>query len=180
MATSVFITSRLRIEALDRRHAPALFEVLQNPQIYTFVPTNPPATVELLEARYRTLEARSSPDCREAWLNWAVRWRDRDEYLGRIEATVREDRTALIAYEFAPQFWGKGVASEACRWLVDELVASLGVREVVAEVDTRNAPSIRLLERLGFERVGLKENADWFKDATSHEYTYRWRSCGVA
>jgi [ribosomal protein S5]-alanine N-acetyltransferase len=176
MASNISLTPRLQIEALDRTHAPALFEALQDPRIYTFVPTNPPASVELLEARYRMLEARTSPDGREAWLNWAVRWRDRNEYLGRIEATVREGGTASIAYEFAPGFWGKGIATEACQWLVEELVARYGVRELLAEVDTRNTPSIRLLERLGFDRVGSRENADWFKGATSHEHTYRRRA----
>jgi len=168
-------TERLEIEPLVAAHAAALFVALRDPRVYEFIPASPPAGAEQLEARYRMLETRSSPDGSEAWLNWAVRWRDGGEYVGRLEATVRSDGTALIAYELSPECWGKGVGSEAARWLLDELAAAHGVREVRAEVDTRNLASIRLLERLGFERVGLKENADWFKGATSHEYTYRWR-----
>jgi RimJ/RimL family protein N-acetyltransferase len=126
------------------------------------------------------LESRSSPDGREAWLNWAVRARDRVAYLGRLEATVRRDGSALIAYEFDPNYWGQGFAGEACRWLLGELAMAHGVREVRAEVDTRNTASIRLLERLSFERIAYKENADSFKGAPSHELTFRLRVAAEA
>ena len=180
MRRSMCGTERLEIEPLVARHAAVLYEVLRDTRIYEFMPTDPPASVEALEARYRMLEGRSSPDGSEAWLNWAVRWRDGGAYVGRLEATVRPDGTALIAYEISPREWGKGIGREACRWLVNELVVEYGVGEVRAEVDTRNLASIRLLENLGFARSGATENADWFKGATSHEYKYSWRAVRVS
>jgi hypothetical protein len=47
------------------------------------------------------------------------------------------------------------------------------VTEIIAEVDTRNAASYKLLERLSFERVMMKEQADFFKGRYSDEYVYR-------
>jgi len=41
-----------------------------------------------------------------------------------------------------------------------------------AYVDTRNKASIRLLERLGFERVDATKDADFFKGESSDEYVY--------
>ena len=79
---------------------------------------------------------------------------------------------AQIAYVFSPAFWGWGYATEACKVIDD-----YGVHAVTAEeVDTRNAPSIRLLERLGFKRVAYRPGADFFKGAVSDEYTYRLHS----
>lgn len=69
-----------------------------------------------------------------------------------------------------PPFWGQGYATEACAWLVAELAAKHGVREILASVDTRNAKSIALLERLGFERVAT-EPAELHGEATlDHRY----------
>ncbi|HYO94278.1 MAG TPA: GNAT family protein [Polyangiaceae bacterium] len=36
----------------------------------------------------------------------------------------------------------------------------------------RNLASIKLAEKLGFSRMGLKRDADYFKGSTSHEYRY--------
>lgn len=180
MTPGMQATERLEIEPLAAWHAALLFEVLQDTRMYELIPTAPPASVSALEARYRMLEGRSSPDGTEQWLNWAVRWRGGGAYLGRLEATIRQAETALIAYEVAPQHWGQGIGREACQWLVQELVEAYGVCEVRAEVDTRNLASIRLLEALGFELTARKDNADWFKGAASHEYTYCWRPAVAA
>jgi ribosomal-protein-alanine N-acetyltransferase len=56
-------------------------------------------------------------------------------------------------------------------------VAEYRVCRVFAEIDTRNARSIRLVERLGFTRVALSPRADYFKGAYSDEYRYEWRAC---
>lgn len=167
-------TARLAMEPLTRAHAAALFPLLGDERIYRYIPQNPPPSPEALAERYARLEARRSPDGREAWLNWAVRLRGEARYVGRLEATVREDGTALVAYELSPEFWGHGYAAEGVAWLLGELSNGAGVREVLAHVDTRNRASIRLLERLGFERVAHTPGADFFKGASSDEYTYRW------
>jgi RimJ/RimL family protein N-acetyltransferase len=171
-------TERLRLEPLERRHAAALFPLLQDPRIYRFIPQDPPASLEALEARYARLEQRSSPDGNEAWLNWAIRLRGEPIYVGRLEATIVRRGAALIAYELGTAYWGKGYATEACRWLLRELTLEAAVPEVLAQVDTRNQGSIRLLERLGFEQVAYEAAADWFKGCPSDEYTYRWRAQG--
>ena len=54
-------------------------------------------------------------------------------------------------------------------WLID----ALGVRQFAAEVDSLNSASLRLLERLGFQRVSLREAADEFKGRVSDEWTLR-------
>ncbi len=80
---------------------------------------------------------------------------------------------ALIAYELGAEHWGRGYAAEACGRVVSLLFDGYRVGVIEAEVDTRNGRSIRLLERLGFARVSRREDADYFKGAPSHEYTYR-------
>jgi len=113
---------------------------------------------------------RLSPAGDEAWLNWAVRLKAAPVYTGRVEAWVV---TAQLAYEFSPHFWGQGYATEACRRVLRLLFEGYGVSGVMAEVDTRNVASIRLLERLGFKRVAHGAGADFFKRMVSDEYRYR-------
>ena len=172
-AERVLKTARLHLEPLQQSHAALLFSALQEPCIYTYTPQNPPVSLEALEQRYAMLQGRLSPAGDEAWLNWAVRLASSPVYVGCVQATVLPTRTASLAYEFFPAFWGNGYASEACRSVLQRLFTDYAITTVEAEVDTRNTASIHLLERLGFERVGYKAEADFFKGSSSDEYTYR-------
>jgi RimJ/RimL family protein N-acetyltransferase len=170
---AVLRTARLRLEPLRVEHARELFPIYQDPRIFRFIPHDPPVSLEALEARCRVLEGRVSKDGREVWLNWAVRLEETQRVLGRIEATVREEATAGLAYELSPLFWGAGYATEACSRVLDLLFEAYAVDEVDALVDTRNESSIRLLERLGFTRTGRRDRADFFKGGFSDEFEYR-------
>jgi hypothetical protein len=44
---------RLRLEPMHALHAPALFPVISDPALYTWIDQGPPASVERLEAVYR-------------------------------------------------------------------------------------------------------------------------------
>jgi [ribosomal protein S5]-alanine N-acetyltransferase len=88
--------------------------------------------------------------------------------------TVYPNRTAELAYLIFPPFWRHGFATEACTRVLAHLVADYQVRRVAAAIDTRNVASIRLVERLGFTRVALTPQADYFKGAYSDEYRYEW------
>ena len=56
------------------------------------------------------------------------------------------------------------------RWLIDEVQ----IEHFMAEVDSLNEPSLRLLERLGFRRaIVARRTADHFKGRSSDEWTWR-------
>lgn len=172
-AELILETERLQLEALQRKHAIALFSLFQAKQIYQYIPQDPPISLEALEQRYQKLTTRLSPDGHEAWLNWAVYHQEQQTYIGQVEATVFANRTCQIAYLFAPRFWGQGYATESCKHLIIELRKNYQITEIVAEVDTRNLASAKLLDRLGFINTETRKNADFFKGNSSDEYIYR-------
>jgi ribosomal-protein-alanine N-acetyltransferase len=55
-----------------------------------------------------------------------------------------------IGFAFLPRFWSQGYAFEAASAVCDDARARLGVETIYAIANPDNAPSIRLLERLGF------------------------------
>ncbi len=73
-------------------HAEALYPLLQDERLYTYIPQEPPLSVEALAARYQRLATRRSPDGRQVWLNWAARLHARQEYVGMFQATIDADR----------------------------------------------------------------------------------------
>ena len=165
-------TARFHLEPLTRSHAAELFSLLSDPELYRFIPQEPPASLEALEARYSRLELRQSSRGDQDWLNWVIRSKESRFCVGRIEVTVLRDGSALLAYEVGTAHWGNGVATEACSAVLESLARDYDVERVVAEVDTRNISSIKLLERLRFARRAVKTGADFFKGTPSDEARY--------
>jgi RimJ/RimL family protein N-acetyltransferase len=141
-------TCRLVLEPQVAAHADTMIDVLSDPAIYAYE-NAPPPSLDWLRERYRKLETRRSGDGREQWLNWVIRTDD-GRLAGYVQATVRDDGTAAIAYELGSAWWGQGIASEAVTAMTDELHAHYRVRKLAAVFKTANARSRQLLERQGF------------------------------
>jgi [ribosomal protein S5]-alanine N-acetyltransferase len=169
--TSLF-TARLALEPVRSEHAALLFTALQDPRLYTYIPDDPPASLEALKDRYRRWERRSSADGREVWLNWAARLRANDEWVGTFQATIMEAQRALLAYMIFPPYQRQGFAREGCQRVIEHLADRYGAEVVAAEIDTRNTRSIALVESLGFRLVATTHGADTFKGALSDEHRF--------
>jgi ribosomal-protein-alanine N-acetyltransferase len=165
-------TERLLLEPLKEQHADFLFDGLSDEALYKFIPQEPPADNAHLKERFMRLAKGTSPYGNEHWLNWAVKEKYGEQYVGLIEATVNSEKVAHLAYFIFRQFWQSGYATEACARAIQHLFGEIGCRCIRAEVDTRNQSSIKLLTKLGFVQVALIEDADVFKGATSNEYVY--------
>ena len=63
-------------------------------------------------------------------------------------------RRADVGYALLPPTWGRGYANEAVIRLLDWGFGELDLNRVEADIDPRNAASMRALERLGFTREG--------------------------
>jgi [ribosomal protein S5]-alanine N-acetyltransferase len=170
---SVVHTHRLVLEPLTVAHADELLAPLADPRLYTHVPQDPPVSLAALRERFVFLGTRRSPVGDQLWLNWVMRDKHDGRCRGRVQATVTTEARAWIAYEVFPEYWGRGLATEACRRMMEWLIDALGVRQFAAEVDSLNNASLRLLDRLGFQRVSLREAADEFKGRVSDEWTLR-------
>jgi RimJ/RimL family protein N-acetyltransferase len=139
-------TERLTIEPLDLSHAVDLFAALDDDRVGTYIGGPDVTSLAALRERIARLNVGAPADRSEIWCNWAVL--SEGVVVGRIEATVH-DGIAEIAYVFGPMSWGKGYASEAVAWMVEEL-RTLGAQECWAAVAPGNESSVRLLARVGF------------------------------
>lgn len=141
-------TLRLELEPQRAMHAEAMFAVLSDPAIYEYE-NAPPASLEWLRERFTKLESRRSADGSEQWLNWVLRQHG-GGLIGYVQATVRADGNAFIAYELASAAWGRGLGSEAVAAMCHALTTQYGVHTLLAIFKRANHRSRRLLERLGF------------------------------
>jgi ribosomal-protein-alanine N-acetyltransferase len=151
-SASTIESHALRLEPLVAAHAEEMFRPMSDSAIYAYMPLLPPVSASTLRLRYAHLEKGRSADGRERWLNWVVRLHS-GECVGFVQTTIYPGLTADFAFAFAPAYWGRGLAFEACCAVLPCLCRDFAVRVFYATVDPRNARSIRLLQRLGFRTV---------------------------
>ena len=71
-----------------------------------------------------------------------------------------QNRSAEIAYSLSPDFWNRGLITEACKFAIDTAFRhDKALNRIYAAIDTRNADSIKVAEKLGMRQEGvLRDN----------------------
>ena len=107
---------------------------------------------------------RHAPFTPGQWFQLAVQEHAQGRLIGDLYLQLdnRGDQ-AQLGYTFDPQFWGRGLASEAVRALLGYGFTAAGLHRVQATTDPRNTASIRLLQRLGFRQEAHFRQSLWFK-----------------
>ena len=106
------------------------------------------------------------------WVQIAVAECLTDDLIGDIGVGFDKDRdgVAEIGFTVAPNCQGRGLGTEAVTSVLDLLFATGKVDVVEAITDARNAPSIRLLERVGMRLKRTQQMP--FKGEMSTELVY--------
>lgn len=73
--------------------------------------------------------------------------------------------------------WGKGYATEAARAVLHFAFTELDAHRVTAFCHVLNAPSIRVMEKLGMQREGCLRQVRWWNAGWSDEYVYAILEC---
>lgn len=92
-----------------------------------------------------------------AQIKLAIASKKTDELCGTIgfHTVSLANKTAEIAYDIHPQYWGKGIATTACRLLSCWAHEKAGFNRIQASAVDSNVASQRVLEKAGFQREGL-------------------------
>ncbi|HSK69928.1 MAG TPA: GNAT family N-acetyltransferase [Candidatus Limnocylindria bacterium] len=149
------MTARLALRALRAGDLADFREIVSSPEALRFEPYG---VMDPAQAG-RELEGRVASGAFTA----AV-LKETGKMVGMVYLGRRDYETMELGFLFHPGYWGRGYAREACGALVREAFAH-GAHRVYAECDPDNAPSWRLLERLGFRREGhLRKNVFFRRD----------------
>lgn len=135
------------------KDAEALLRLRSDPEVQRFnggVMTNVDEVIELI----RKMEAAATS---KTGLHWGMTLRADDVVVGLFGlanwSTV--DRRAELGYSMAKEFWGQGIAQEACKELMRFGFDELGLNKIHACPLSSNKRSIHLIERLGFKLEGI-------------------------
>lgn len=146
-------TERLRLRWLTPADVPALFAIFGDPAVCRYWSRS--ALPDLAAAA--SLQGEIARCFAERSLfQWGLAERDTDTVVGTctLAALSSEHRRAEVGFALAQAVWGRGYLAEALHALLTFAFDTLELHRVEADVDPRNARSIRVLERAGFRREG--------------------------
>jgi ribosomal-protein-alanine N-acetyltransferase len=133
-------TDRLVLRPFEEADAEPLFLLASNPNVTRFTLWEHHQKIADTEmfvrdyARCRYLEGVPEP--------YAVCLKNNRQIIG------------AVGYWIGEPFWGQGFAAEACRAVVEYSFQNCGPERMQARVIVGNEPSIRVLEKLGFQYEG--------------------------
>jgi RimJ/RimL family protein N-acetyltransferase len=89
---------------------------------------------------------------------WKAILKETDEFIGIAGMTLSNDRFKMgeFYYKLFPEFWGKGLATEMAKALINFGFEEYKLHRIEAGVATQNVASIRVLEKAGMTQEGVR------------------------
>jgi RimJ/RimL family protein N-acetyltransferase len=146
--------SRVRLRWLTADDVDALFDVFSDDTMMRY--WSSPAMKERAEAEALLLKVHRGFADKTAF-QWGVERKDDGRLLGTCTLfhVHAGNQRAELGYALASAYWKQGYMGEALAALLDYAFGPMGLRRLEADVDPRNANSMRAAARLGFRQEGL-------------------------
>ncbi len=90
---------------------------------------------------------------------FAVVSKEDDRLIGAIELKIGDFQNGEIGYIIHPDYWGRGIATEAAKQMVNIGFEHFRLHRIQATCDPNNIASSKVLEKIGMSKEGiLREN----------------------
>jgi ribosomal-protein-alanine N-acetyltransferase len=121
----------------------------------------------------RMVQEASNPR-RGAYDNWAITLRSNRLLIGWlfIGASHPDAGARGCGFALGQRFWGQGYMPEALRAAFAYEFTSLGARRIIAECETANGASARVMQKSGMNYVGTFYDAD-FQGSWANRHHYQ-------
>lgn len=145
---------RVSLRPITERDIDSLFSIFSDPEVMRY--WSSPPLQDKDEAK-QLLSDIQDKFHRRLFFQWGVARRADDLLIGTstLFHVDSNNYRAEIGYALGRLHWGNGYIQEALRALINYAFGELHLERIEADVDPRNKPSIRTLERLGFQKEGF-------------------------
>src|SRR5262247_3286370 len=157
-------TPRLLLRPLTPADADGLLAYRSVPDVCRYVPFDPQTRDELLE-RIATRWTRTELTAEGQVIFLGAQVRDTGALAGDVMLAWQSQEHACgeIGAVFNPDLGGQGYATEALDAVLGLGFEGLGLHRIIARIDERNDPSIRMVGRLGMRQEARLVENEWFK-----------------
>lgn len=149
-------TNRFRLREIGAEDNKEIFDIYSNSETLRY--QNMEHMKELHEAE-DYVNFISNGYQNKVFIRWGITEKRNNQAIGLIALhhIEMENRKVSIGYILNERFWKQGVMTETVASVIDYIFNGFNINRIEAEIHPENIPSIRLCEKLGFKKEGLKE-----------------------
>lgn len=151
-------SGRLVLKSLTMADMSGLQELVDSPRVYRYLPTF------LFERKYPDVGYVIAHLYDECWKESIILGVYRDgAFCGLAEMYGYRDpiHKISVGYRLLERCWGKGIASEALRMMIDYLYHETDIEIITASTMVENQASANVLRKNGFQMVVHAADEDW-------------------
>jgi RimJ/RimL family protein N-acetyltransferase len=166
-------TKRLKLQEITESDVEQIYMLHSSPEVDEYNTLGIPENIEVTEKLVRPMiEAQKTGD-RKSY-DWKIIRKNSGEFIGLAGISLSANRFKLgeIYYELFPSHWGQGFATEVAKVLIKTGFDDFHLHKVEAGVSTENIRSIRVLEKLGMTREGLRRKVLPIRGEWKDNYHY--------
>lgn len=106
----------------------------------------------------------------DGWGSWLVLRKSDGLILGDagFKGKPSSEKEVEVGYGFLELYWGMGYATEAVKGLLDWAVKTNGVEKIIAETNSHNTGSMRVLEKVGMKKTREHAGMIYWQLAEEH------------
>ena len=150
-------SKRLKLQEVTWTDLEDIHHLYSYPEVDEYNTLGIPGDIEETREIIRPAVESRDAETRKSYL-WKIVKKDSGEFIGSAGMSLSANRFRLgeISYEFLPSHWGQGYATEVAKTLIKAGFDYFHLHKVEAGVATGNIRSIRVLEKSGMTREGLR------------------------
>lgn len=151
-------TERLSLRNLSREDGEDMFRLRTNIDAMRYIDRPRPSSLSeaqaLIERIHKGMDNKTD-------LGWGIAFKDKSHLIGSIglHHIDQENCRAEIGYMLLPEYWNKGLMTEALTVVLDYGFSRMNLHSIEAQINPDNVQSAALLKKAGFQKEAyFKEN----------------------
>ena len=155
-------TSRLSLRKIEYSDIDAVFEYASREEVTKYLLWSAHETKAFTKAYLREVQKQYR---RHNFFDWAITLKNENKMLGTCGFSSFNliHNTGEIGYVLSPDYWNKGIATEAARMVITFGFEVLDLNRIEAKFMIENNQSRRVLEKCGMKPEGIKREGIYAK-----------------
>jgi ribosomal-protein-alanine N-acetyltransferase len=158
MEFPVLCTNRLILKELFEQDSQALFNNISDRDVSKYLDSFGPLSVETAR---EAIKGWSEQFKKKEFIRWGITFKGDDTVIGTICAdpcyvSFRENPLPpiMLGYDLSKEYWNNGIMTEALKSVIEFWFGKMNALRLQATVHPLNIASLKVLEKLGFEKEG--------------------------
>ncbi|MFJ8064550.1 GNAT family N-acetyltransferase [Psychrobacillus sp. NPDC096426] len=164
-------TDRLKLVDITAEHINHVFSIFSNEKVTKYYGmsqfTETQQAANLVNSFQKNFQEKRS-------IRWGIILKETDEFVGTIGLNNLQiaSRKTEIGYDLNPDYWRRGIISEAAKAVIQYSFDELDLYRIGAVTFPENESSYKLLLKLGFQKEGLLRGYIYQNDKSNDAFIY--------